>query len=204
MRGMVWSPFLIRNLCFLMPTTWRPLVKRSHITVFGVIDSPCGFQPWAEATRPREWRIPPWSHWDWCPHLCINSVKTVSTPTWFRVFALPHPDSFLFCSWMPHKMWPYWLLGPARTHQVANGMARSPSVPLQLEQTSLWQSLVSVPASLWLQARSQLFSRDTVQQLLKWHGFPAHLQPTYPWELLPAHAAAACLPAWTSPLTPRG
>lgn len=40
--------------------------------------------------------------------------------------------------------------------------------------------------------------------LLKWHSFPVRFQPAYPWELLPAHAAAAGLPAWTSPLTPQG
>lgn len=121
----VWSPFLIRSLCFLMPATWRPFMKRSHITVLGVIDSlkVGGFQPWAEPTCPREWRILHWSPWEQCSHLCISLVKTVSTLTWFSVFALPHPDWFLFCSWTQHKMWPYRLIGPARTCQVANAMA---------------------------------------------------------------------------------
>lgn len=118
---------LSQELVFL--NAWRPLAKRSHITVLGVIDSPCSFHPWAEATCPREQRIPHWNPWEQCPHLCISLVKTVSTLPWFRAFTLPHPDWFLFCFWMQHKMWPYWLLGPARTRQVANAMAQVHTIP---------------------------------------------------------------------------
>lgn len=146
-----WSPFLIRSLCFLMPTTWWPLVKRSHTTVLGVTDSPCGFQPWAEATCPREWRIPHWSCWERYPHLCISLVKTVSTLTWFRVLALPYPDYFApECS---TKCGHTGCLGQ-QEHARWQMSWQESTCCLKLEYTSLWQSLVSVPDSLWLQARS--------------------------------------------------
>lgn len=174
-----------------MPTTWWPLVKRSHTTVLGVTDSPCGFQPWAEATCPREWRIPHWSCWERYPHLCISLVKTVSTLTWFRVLALPYPDYFApECS---TKCGHTGCLGQ-QEHARWQMSWQESTCCLKLEYTSLWQSLVSVPDSLWLQARSQLFSRDTAQQLLKRHSFPA-CNPLTPENCyLPTQQLQVCQP----------
>lgn len=202
-------PFLSRRSCLVVPTAWRPLEMWSHITIPWVMHpaiSNLEQKPLALASGG--------SH----PGVIGTDVHTSASarcPQWW-LSVHTHTVQSSHCS--PSRLICIFFLNAAQSVPILAAWASMSMLlreggkcygqesmhPLQLKLMSLWQIHVSVPASAWSQAIFKPFSRDIALELLKWHSFPVCLQTAYCWELLPAHAAAAHLPAWTSPLCSMG